>query len=78
MVYEEYSNSNLEKAMFPFQGSIHEGIIFNHGEDTFLIPISSIVEVYGKRSEDLDDDDDDNDDDDLKDPDIDNEDFDEE
>lgn len=63
-LYDHFSSGSLEKALFPFQGSLKEGVIFTEGEHTYLVPIDSILQVHARRMDELDDDDDEGDSDD--------------
>lgn len=41
-IYSLYQEGVLGRATFPFQGNIADGVIFESGETTFLIPVSTI------------------------------------
>lgn len=65
-IYALYQDGELNKATFPFNGSIEDGVIYVDEEVTFLIPISTIkASKMSSSAEDDDDDDLDNDNDDL-------------
>ena len=61
-LYDHFSSGGLEKALFPFQGSLKEGVIFSEGDHTYLVPLDSILKVHARRMDDLDDDESDSDD----------------
>jgi hypothetical protein len=60
-VYNDFTEGNIERISFPYQGKIVDGIIYNYGDFIYLIPISTIIAGKAGSSEDLDDDDDDDD-----------------
>lgn len=60
-VYNDFSEGDIERISFPYQGKIVDGIIYNYDDVVYLIPISTIIAGKAGSSEDLDDDDDDND-----------------
>lgn len=59
-IYGAYMEGQLNKATFPFQGNIAEGVIFSNEEEecTYLIPISTIKASRLSHNDDDDDDDD--------------------
>lgn len=67
-IYGLYQEGELERAKFPFQGEIADGVIYVDGDMTYLIPVSTIkASKFASASDDEDDDkDDDPDDTDLE------------
>lgn len=57
-VYELFQEGELERTVFPFKGTLQEGVIFQYEEDTFLIPKSTIISGRTGSSDDLEDEDD--------------------
>lgn len=55
-IYALYQEGELNKATFPFNGSIEEGVIYVDEEVTYLIPISTIK---ASKMSSMDDDEDD-------------------
>lgn len=70
-VYEAYSEGDLSRTTFPYKGQMADGVLYEHEDAIYLIPISTIVAGRAGSSSDLDDDDDDNDTDDTADIDFD-------
>lgn len=58
-VYKGYSESELERTTFPYQGQITDGVIYKTEDIIYLIPISTIIAGRSGSSDDLDDNDDD-------------------
>lgn len=57
-LYSAYSEGELERTVFPYKGDLTEGVIYKEEEDTYLVPISSIVAMMSDLADDDDDDDD--------------------
>ena len=55
-LYESYSEGELDRAVFPYNGKLEDGVLFNTEECTYLVPISSILEIKSSGDDDLDDD----------------------
>ena len=55
-LYESYSEGELDRAVFPYNGKLEDGVLFNTEECTYLVPISSILEMKSSGDDDLDDD----------------------
>lgn len=66
-VYDAYSEGDLRRTTFPYKGQMADGVLYEHEDVIYLIPISTIVAGRAGSSSDLDDDDDDNDSDDTSD-----------
>lgn len=65
-IYALYQDGELNKATFPFNGAIADGVIFIDEECTYLIPVSTIkASKMSSAADDDDDDDSDDDNDDL-------------
>jgi len=56
-LYSSYSEGELDRAVFPYNGKLEDGVLFNTEECTYLVPISSILEMKSSGDDDLDDDD---------------------
>ncbi len=56
-LYIDYSDGELERTVFPYNGGLEEGVIYSTNECIFLVPISSIIEVKSSVSDNLEDDD---------------------
>lgn len=56
-IFNDYSEGELERTSFPYQGKLVDGIIFIKEESTYLVPISTIVSGKAGSSKDLDDED---------------------
>lgn len=73
LIYDLYASGDLERASFPYQGELCQGVIYQNDEHMFLIPVSTITAFKASSSEDDDDDDDDRDEDEAMDVDSDSE-----
>ena len=58
-IYEGFSEGELARTSFPYQGNIVDGVIFQTEDTVYLIPLSTVIEVKSGSSADMDDDDDD-------------------
>ncbi len=67
-IYGLFQEGELERAKFPFQGEIADGVIFVDDDTTYLIPVTTIKASRFSSAADDDDDDKDSDsgDDDLE------------
>ncbi len=41
-IYKLFQNGELERVKFPYENNIADGVIFNHEEIMYLIPLKSI------------------------------------
>lgn len=57
-IYEGYSEGDLERTSFPYQGKLVDGVIYKSEDCVYLVPISTIVAGRSGSSDDIDDDDD--------------------
>lgn len=57
-LYMDYSEGELERTVFPYNGDLEEGVIYKTEECIYLVPISSIIEVKSAVGEDLEEDED--------------------
>ncbi|PWL31458.1 MAG: hypothetical protein DCO96_04465 [Fluviicola sp. XM-24bin1] len=57
-LYMDYSEGELERTVFPYNGDLEEGVIYKTEECIYLVPISSIIEVKSSVGEDLEEDED--------------------
>lgn len=55
-LYMDYSEGELERTVFPYNGGLEEGVLYKTEECVYLVPISSIIEVKSSVGEDLEDD----------------------
>ena len=56
-LYASYSEGELDRTVFPYNGRLEDGVLFNTEECTYLVPVSSILEMKSSGDDDLDDDD---------------------
>lgn len=65
-IYALFQEGELERAKFPFQGEISDGVIFVDDDTTYLIPVSTIkASRFSSAADDDKDDVDDPEEDDL-------------
>ena len=57
-LYMDYSEGELERTVFPYNGDLEEGVIYKTEECIYLVPISSIIAVKSSVGEDLEEDED--------------------
>ena len=66
-IYSLFQEGELERAKFPFQGEIADGVIYVDDDTTYLIPVSTIkASRFSSAADDDKDDVDDTGDDDLE------------
>lgn len=56
-LYADYSEGELERTVFPYNGNMEEGVLFQTEDCIYLVPISSIVEAKFGGGDDLEDED---------------------
>lgn len=42
-LYRCYSEGELERAVFPYNGTLEQGVLYTDNEVVYLVPISSII-----------------------------------
>jgi len=52
-LYMNYSEGQLERTVFPFNGGLEEGVIFKTEVCLYLVPISSIIHMKSPQTKDL-------------------------
>jgi len=52
-LYMNYSEGQLERTVFPFNGGLEEGVIFKTEVCVYLVPISSIIDRKSARAKDF-------------------------
>ena len=52
-LYIDYSEGELERTVFPYNGDLEEGVIYKTEDCVYLVPISSIIEVKSSHKEEL-------------------------
>lgn len=55
-LYLDYSEGELERTVFPYNGDLEEGVLFKTDDCIYLVPISSIIEMKSSHKDDLDED----------------------
>lgn len=55
-LYMDYSEGELERTVFPYNGDLEEGVIYKTEECIYLVPISSIIELKSSVGEELEED----------------------
>ncbi len=52
-LYLDYSEGELERTVFPYNGDLEEGVLFKTDDCIYLVPISSILEMKSSYKEKL-------------------------
>ena len=50
-LYIDYSEGELERTVFPYNGGLEEGVLFKTDDCIYLVPISSIIEMKSSHKE---------------------------
>ena len=53
-LYRSYSEGELERAVFPYNGMLEQGVLYADNEVIYLVPISSIIASKSIMKDDLD------------------------